>query len=227
MSLKDIARKLFYAFMNKHSAELRYWKKCYQKDQQMFSNSHYGHLMLSMADESNAGYMEDKVVADFGCGPRGSLAWIPKARLKIGIDVLNLEYLKHFGASMKTHGMLYLTSTEDYIPLPDSSVDILYSMNSLDHVADLDRISLEIKRILKPGGELIGSFNLNNPPTKAEPQSLSVDLLKQSLLKGFEIRHLFVSAPNPEGYLYQPLLERNFIDPRGREAIMWVRASKI
>jgi ubiquinone/menaquinone biosynthesis C-methylase UbiE len=226
MSLKSVARKLFYVFMDKHSAELRYWKKCYTKDQQMFSNQHYAQLMLSMADEANAEFMEDKVVADFGCGPRGTLAWIPKTRLKIGIDVLTLDYLKHFGASMKTHGMLYLASTEDIIPLPDSSVDILYSMNSLDHVADLPKISAELQRILKPGGELIGSFNLNNSPTKAEPQSLSAELLKQSVLKGFKIKHLYISAPNPKGYLYQPLIDRKFIDPLGGEAIMWVRASK-
>ncbi len=226
MTAKDLARKIFYAFMDKHSAELRYWKRCYRLDGQKFSNSHYEHLMLSMANEHDPAFMEDKVVADFGCGPRGTLAWIPHARLKLGIDVLTLEYLKYFGSCMQTHDMLYLASTEDIIPLPDKCVDIIFSMNSLDHVADLPRISAELSRILKPGGELIGSFNLNNPPTKAEPQSLNAELIMHSLLQGFSISHQYISAPNPEGYLYQPLIDRQFIDPGGKEAIMWVRAKK-
>ena len=41
------------------------------------------------------------------------------------------------------------------IPLPDASVDIVYSSNVLEHVPDLSRIHSEIARVLKPGGYCI------------------------------------------------------------------------
>jgi len=38
------------------------------------------------------------------------------------------------------------------IPLPDSSVDIVYSSNVLEHVENLPAIFSEFRRVLKPGG---------------------------------------------------------------------------
>ena len=44
--------------------------------------------MLAMAEEPTADFLAGKIVAAFGCGPRGSLVWAPNALLRIGIDVL-------------------------------------------------------------------------------------------------------------------------------------------
>ncbi len=41
------------------------------------------------------------------------------------------------------------------IPLPDRSVDIVFSSNVLEHVPDLARIHAEIRRVLRPGGYCI------------------------------------------------------------------------
>ena len=41
------------------------------------------------------------------------------------------------------------------IPLPDASVDTVFSSNVLEHVPDLVRIHGEIRRVLKPGGSCI------------------------------------------------------------------------
>ncbi len=42
-----------------------------------------------------------------------------------------------------------------HIPLPDASVDIVYSSNVLEHVPDLTQMHAEIRRVLKPGGYCI------------------------------------------------------------------------
>lgn len=42
-----------------------------------------------------------------------------------------------------------------HIPLPDASVDIVFSSNVLEHVPDLPQMHAEIKRILKPTGYCI------------------------------------------------------------------------
>ncbi len=41
------------------------------------------------------------------------------------------------------------------IPLPDASVDVVFSSNVLEHVHDLARMHSEIRRVLKPGGTCI------------------------------------------------------------------------
>jgi SAM-dependent methyltransferase len=42
-----------------------------------------------------------------------------------------------------------------HIPLPDASVDIVFSSNVLEHVPDLPQMHAEIRRILKPSGYCI------------------------------------------------------------------------
>jgi len=48
------------------------------------------------------------------------------------------------------------------IPLPDRSVDVIFSSNVLEHVENLAEISTEFRRILKPGG-----FAVHVLPTSA------------------------------------------------------------
>jgi 2-polyprenyl-3-methyl-5-hydroxy-6-metoxy-1,4-benzoquinol methylase len=41
------------------------------------------------------------------------------------------------------------------IPLPDASIDVVFSSNVLEHVPDLSRMHAEIRRVLAPGGTCI------------------------------------------------------------------------
>jgi len=211
---------------SKHSYELRYWRERYRKEGGRLNNDFYEELMLSISDERSDAFLKDKVVADFGCGPRGSLVWAKSAALRIGIDVLAQRYIRDFPTEYRKHDMIYVTSTEKSIPIPDGFCDVVYSVNSLDHVRDLLAMCNEIRRILKPGGEIIGSFNLNHPPDRAEPQTLSENMLRKMLFRDYEIVHWWVSAPGPEDDLYRPLLERELIDAKGGEAYLWARAIK-
>jgi len=226
MQYPYLLKKLYYALRTKHKAELSYWQKCYHNEAESFSNGHYQRLLLAMAREPNQDFLRNKVVADFGCGPRGSLAWITDAKALYGIDVLVPEYLKSFHKCMKTHPMIYVSSTEEHIPMPTESVDVIFSLNALDHVKDFAQICSELRRILKSGGELIGSFNLNGQPTAAEPQKLTREKIQRYLLKDYQIKHCIVSAPATEAYMYQPLIEGNPIPVSDSPAIMWVRAQK-
>lgn len=228
--MKDtlVRLKLWYnkRVYNKLSYELRFWRERYTVEGRRLRNEFYEELMLSIADEPTDSFLKGKVVADFGCGPRGSLVWAKSASIRVGIDVLAQRYVLHFPTEYRKHDMVYVTSTEHSIPIPDAFCDVVYSVNSLDHVKDLLPMCNELRRILKPGGEIIGSFNLNHAPERAEPQKMSENILRKMLFRNYEIKHWWVSAPGPVDDLYRPLFSRRLIDPGSGEAYLWARARK-
>jgi hypothetical protein len=57
----------------KGTAELRFWKTRFEKEGRILTNDHYRKIMLAMAEEDDTSFLSNKIVADFGCGPRGSL----------------------------------------------------------------------------------------------------------------------------------------------------------
>jgi ubiquinone/menaquinone biosynthesis C-methylase UbiE len=49
------------------------------------------------------------------------------------------------------------------LPLPDSSVSVVWSIASVHHWADLDAGLHEARRVLKPGGRLVAIERLTRP----------------------------------------------------------------
>ena len=47
----------------------------------------------------------------------------------------------------------------------------------------------EIFRILKTGGEFIGSFNMNEPATETEPQALTFEMIEKCFSQKLQIQH--------------------------------------
>jgi SAM-dependent methyltransferase len=208
----------------KHAREMGYWVECHNEDNGRFDNGWYRNLMLAIAGESDATFLAHKVVADFGCGPRGSLCWAADASRRIGIDVLADKYRETF--ALDNQAMEYVTCTETEIPLPDGSIDVLFTMNALDHTERFDRMCAELLRILAPGGLFVGSLNLNESATVSEPQSLSNELVELHLLRHLtiETRREARQGPPHDTYLHcrtgAPLEERN------APHYLWVRARK-
>lgn len=186
-AVRKVLRPVRALFRSKHDAEMQHWRNIH-REHGGFLNDWYRTLMLGMARESGDSFIAGKVVADFGCGPCGSLAWAKRAAAAIGIDVLVPQYFAAFPRDMRAHGMTYLTSTERDIPLPARSVDVMFTINALDHAANLAAMCDEICRVLKPGGRLCGTFNLNEPATSTEPQCLTEELLDRVLLGRFDCR---------------------------------------
>lgn len=172
---------------DKYEGELAFWSAVYKQEGNCFGNAAYRGRMFDIANEEDDSFWEGKVVVDFGCGPKGSLAWSKTSAVKIGVDVLAQRYLEKFGDDLIKHDMIYVTCSEDKIPIPDSYADWIITMNSLDHVNNLDKMAGELLRILKPGGHLLGSFNLNEPSTECEPQTLTEEILNEKLLRHFKV----------------------------------------
>lgn len=213
-------------FLSKYDTELSFWRSRLEIDKGRFNNSHYERLMLAMAEESSDDFLEGKIVADFGSGPRGSLVWASSALLRIGIDVLADRYADEFTDNITSHGMIYLKSTEKVIPLPPDFVDILFTLNAIDHVDNFSGICDEIVRVLKPSGEFIGSFNLEEPPSHCEPQQLNERIIKENLLNKLEVKSYRITKKGPKANQYLPFFEGNLSYKPGQEGILWVRAKK-
>ncbi len=76
----------------KTNAELDYWKSR-KEIEGTLGNSHYEKIMLMVSGEDKS-FFEGKVIADFGCGPRGSLEWADNAKTRYCIDVLVDDYVE-------------------------------------------------------------------------------------------------------------------------------------
>jgi SAM-dependent methyltransferase len=183
-------------------------------------------LMLAMAEEPDDEFLRGKIVADFGCGPKGSLIWAASASQRIGIDVLAARYAEEFTSQMIAHGMIYVTCTERVIPLPSDFVDVLFTLNAIDHVDSFPAMCSEILRIIKPGGDFIGSFNLEEPPTPTEPQRLTEKSIKEYLLDALVVRSYRVASHAAGENRYGPLLTGSLSYERGKKGTLWVRAGK-
>ena len=95
---------------------------------------------------------------------------------RVGLDPLVPGYLK-LGADK--HKMEYVASGSEQIPFPDGHFDIVASLNALDHVDDLDASIREIKRVVKRGGYLLLSVEVNHAPTPTEPITINDETLKK------------------------------------------------
>lgn len=103
------------------------------------------------------------VVLDAACGlGYGShLIWTgTKARKVIGID--GSEYAAKYASSNFGYADEGLEFREGFLPqclrsIPDNSVDLVVSFETLEHVEDPEGLLAEFDRVLAPGGRFIGS----------------------------------------------------------------------
>jgi len=224
--IKQLLRPKRNRLINKYDFELDFWRSRLEIDKGKFKNSHYERLMLAMAEESSDDFLDGKIVADFGCGPRGSLVWANSALLRIGIDVLADRYADEFTDSIISHGMIYLKSTENVIPLPSDFVDVVFTLNAIDHVDNFPVMCKEIIRVLKPGGEFIGGFNLEEPASPCEPQQLNERIIKDNLLNNMEVQSYRITKKGPVENVYAPFFDGNLSYKPGQEGLLWVKARK-
>lgn len=96
----------------------------------------------------------------------------------------------------------------------------------MDRVHNLRTMNAELLRLFVPGGVLIGSFTLEEPPPPTEPQTLTEELLADQLLRHLRIETCRTAPKGPGMDTYKYFFESPepavAISPR----ILWVRAVK-
>jgi SAM-dependent methyltransferase len=106
-------------------------------------------------------------VVDFGCGSgantalltgRGAHVW----GIDISEDLLRLGR-RRLEVSGRANGAIFIAGSAHDMPFPDESIDVVFGMAILHHL-DLDLVSREVRRVLKPGGRAIFKEPVRNSP---------------------------------------------------------------
>jgi SAM-dependent methyltransferase len=97
-------------------------------------------------------------VVDFGCGSgantallagRGAHVW----GIDISEDLLHLAQ-RRLAVSGRPDGATFIAGSAHDMPFPDGSIDLVFGIAILHHL-DLELVSREVRRVLKPGGRAI------------------------------------------------------------------------
>lgn len=115
----------------------------------MFSISHLNTLRKAEIERIATFFSPRARVLEIGAGT-GEQALELKRR---GFDIVAIEMAN----SNYTAERQFPIANYDgrHIPLPDASIDIVFSSNVLEHVPDLAQMHAEIRRVLKPSGYCI------------------------------------------------------------------------
>jgi 2-polyprenyl-6-hydroxyphenyl methylase / 3-demethylubiquinone-9 3-methyltransferase len=97
---------------------------------------------------------QGKTVLDLGCGG----GFMSEALAARGAIVTAIDPAAGAISIAKRHaaaqglGIKYVVATGESVPLEDQSMDCVVCVDVLEHVADLNIVLDEVKRVLKPGG---------------------------------------------------------------------------
>jgi len=99
--------------------------------------------------------LKDKVVLDLASGEGyGSNILAQKAKLVYGVDI-SIDAINNAKFKYLKANLVFLVGEAINIPLPDSSIDIFVSFETIEHHDQHQSMFKEIKRVLKPNGLLI------------------------------------------------------------------------
>lgn len=111
-------------------------------------------------------HLRPKVILDAGCGIGTSTAMLKKHYADTHILAVDaalplLKYAQHQSQTME-----WINAYSDHLPLPDHSVDLIFSNLLLPWTTDITKIMLEWRRVLRPNGLLM--FTTFGPDTLKE-----------------------------------------------------------
>lgn len=95
---------------------------------------------------------QSKQVVEVGCGPFGVVSYLFPSCPKVGIDPLITEFPER---APRPELGLYVRAIGERLPLKSESADLAICINVLDHVISPIAILSEIKRVLRPCGQLV------------------------------------------------------------------------
>ena len=115
---------------------------------------------------------KDKVVVDIGCGPTGRLEWLEGSF--VAIEPLGTALRRLPWAHMEKYHKIYDQPAEKRIDELVGKVDMIFSLNCLDHAYDLEAIISNVAAYLKPGGQAFISVDVDKSPKEDDTHPLII-----------------------------------------------------
>ena len=119
---------------------------------------------------------KNKSILEVGCGEGGLSTYFAasKAKQVIGIDVCEkkLKFAKKLKKEKKLKNCKFEMCDAKQLPFKNNEFDLVVSYDSMEHFDDPYKILKEMKRVLKPEGDIIAWFtnwdshNAHHSPTK-------------------------------------------------------------
>ncbi|WP_157903246.1 methyltransferase domain-containing protein [Cupriavidus malaysiensis] len=99
-----------------------------------------------------------KDVLDIACGEGyGSALMATRAKSVVGVDISD-EAVAHARERYQQHQNLrFVAGSATAIPLPDASVDVVVSFETIEHLLGHEEMIKEVRRVLRPDGVLVMS----------------------------------------------------------------------
>lgn len=202
---------------SKYKAEINFWKKEIENYVEWYKGKLETHYMMSPPREDRKviaasvehsailtwlklhqepKYLEDLMldktvfsglrVLDVGSGP------LPSALVFEGCEIYCLDPLlpEYIEAGYPLHyyeRVKFVYGFSENIPVEDNFFDVVLSVNAIDHVDDIYKTALEMKRVLKSGGK-VRIHTHYHKKTETEPLELSDEVMTKafSWCKGFK-----------------------------------------
>jgi ubiquinone/menaquinone biosynthesis C-methylase UbiE len=160
-----------------------------------------------------------KVVLDVASGEGyGANLLAQCANRVIGVDI-DAESVAHANRKYAKDNLEFRLGSATELPVDSASVELLVSFETLEHLAEHERMFAEIKRVLVPGGILIMSTpekrNYSDIPQYANPfhvRELYANEFAELIDQHFQFRCMFGQRAC-EGSLLIPIVDRD--DPHG------------
>lgn len=112
-----------------------------------------------------------KDVLDIACGEGyGSSLLAANARSVVGVDIA-AEVIGHAEARYARAGLRFMTGTCHQVPIDAHSIDLVVSFETIEHVDRHDVMMAELKRVLRPGGQLLMSSPEKSEYSEAAQQA--------------------------------------------------------
>ena len=146
------------------AAEWRWWRRYLRgksKDAYLDWKREYWKKFIS---DTNVTIPAGCKVLDAGCGPAGVFIVLPQAQVT-AIDPLLDKYagtLPHFDRKDYPWVQFQTVSLEQF--KPTDTFDLVFCLNAINHVADLDLALDQLLQPLNPGGVLVLSIDAHNHP---------------------------------------------------------------